>query len=71
MAGEISHLLKQEEAMPKKMICSNCGREMNQHAEKFVYLEDGAPGCVEEMHTCSGCGKNDSRPSGAQPQGRD
>ena len=57
--------------MPEKMICSNCGREMNHHAEKFVYLEDGAPGSIEEMYTCPGCGKNDSRPSGAQPQAPD
>ena len=59
--------------MPEKMICSDCGREMNQHAEKFVYLENGTPGFVEEIHACPGCGKSDSRPSGAgsQPQGRD
>ncbi len=71
MAVKISRLLKQEEAMPEKMICSNCGGKMNQHAEKFVYLEDGALGSMEEMHTCPCCGNNDSRPSGEQPQTRD
>ena len=54
--------------MPGKMICRNCGREMNQHAEKFVYLEDSTPGSVEEIHTCPGCGNSDSRPSDVRPQ---
>ncbi len=47
--------------MSEKMICRDCGREMNQHAEKFVYLEDGTFGCIEEIHTCPCCGKSDSR----------
>jgi hypothetical protein len=58
--------------MADKMICSDCGSEMNRHAEKFVYLEDGASGCIEEIHACPACGNSDSRPSDArpQPQGR-
>ena len=54
--------------MPDKMICRICGREMNQHAEKFVYLEDGGSGSIEEMHTCPGCGGSDSRPSRTSPR---
>ena len=58
--------------MPEKMICDVCGREMNQHAEKFVYLQDGASGCIEEIHTCPGCGNSDSRRGAeSQPQRRD
>ena len=57
--------------MPEQMICSYCGGEMNLHAEKFVYLEDGTSGCIEEIHACPACGNSDSRPSGVpwQPQG--
>jgi predicted RNA-binding Zn-ribbon protein involved in translation (DUF1610 family) len=49
--------------MSEKMICENCGREMNQHAEKVVYVEDGALGDVKEIHACPGCGESASRPS--------
>ena len=58
--------------MPEKMICSECGGEMNQHAEKFVYLEDGTSGCIEEIHACPACGNSDWRrlTAGSQSQGQ-
>ena len=47
-----------------KMICPDCGVEMNFHAEKVNYSEsmNGAVdpvfgGIVEEAHTCPNCGK--------------
>ena len=46
-----------------KMICSECGAEMNHHAMKIDYSsDDPAPidpafgGVVEEAHTCPNCG---------------
>lgn len=46
-----------------KMICPNCGAEMNHHAMKIDYsVEDPAltdpvfGGVVEEVHTCPNCG---------------
>jgi ribosomal protein S27AE len=47
--------------MPEKMICSECGGEMNQHAEKYVYGEEGIPAGIEEIHTCPRCGHSDWR----------
>jgi predicted RNA-binding Zn-ribbon protein involved in translation (DUF1610 family) len=58
--------------MPKsnKMICPDCGLEMNHHAEKICYTDalnqTGAVdpvfgGILEEAHTCPGCGKTDMR----------
>ncbi len=53
-----------------KMICSKCGSEMNEHAEKLVdptspqeaALADPALGRIlEEFHTCPKCGANASR----------
>ena len=47
----------------KKMICPDCGVEMNFHAEKIDYSDSGANvdavfgGIVEEAHTCPVCGK--------------
>jgi len=50
-----------------KMLCPDCGVEMNYHAEKIDY--NGSPdeetdgfdadfgGVVEEAHSCSLCGK--------------
>jgi len=57
--------------MAEKMICSDCGCEMNQHAEKFVYLEGDASGSLDEIHTCPNCGKSDSRSGARSPQTRD
>lgn len=54
----------------KKMICADCGVEMNHHADKVDYyeaLEDGEEvdaafgGVVEEAHTCPACGKTKMR----------
>ncbi len=59
--------------MPGKtspMVCSECGREMNHHADKLVdpvnaqeaaRVDPALGGLVEEMHTCPDCGKGDSR----------
>jgi hypothetical protein len=54
----------------QKMICEECGAEMNQHAEKVDYSlspdEAGAfdeefGGVVEEVHSCPRCGKTETR----------
>ena len=56
----------------QKMICEECGAEMNQHAEKIDYSsspdESGAfdedfGGVVEEVHSCPRCGKTETRPA--------
>ena len=46
-----------------KMICSECGAEMNHHATKVDYDADDAlsrdpafDGVAEEVHTCPKCG---------------
>ena len=50
----------------KKMICADCGIEMNHHADKVDYsavIDDGDSidpalgGVIEEAHSCPGCGK--------------
>jgi predicted RNA-binding Zn-ribbon protein involved in translation (DUF1610 family) len=50
----------------KKMVCPDCGVEMNYHAEKIDYtaaLDDPSAidpdlgGVLEEAHTCPECGK--------------
>ena len=48
-----------------KMICPDCGVEMNHHAEKIDYaaVDDSGVidsifgGILEELHTCPECGK--------------
>jgi predicted RNA-binding Zn-ribbon protein involved in translation (DUF1610 family) len=54
----------------KKIICPDCGIEMNYHAEKIDYtsaLIDPAAtdpdlgGVLEEVHTCPRCGKTETR----------
>ncbi len=55
-----------------KLICTNCGGEMNHHAEKLVVTAatreqgyDGAlGGYVEEAHACPARGHIDTRRSG-------
>ena len=56
----------------KKMICSECGSEMNHHAEKIDYaaafadpraMDPHFGGVVEEVHTCPGCGNTATRRS--------
>ena len=53
-----------------KMICPQCGLEMNHHSDKIVYgadPESAAPtdptlgGFIEEFHTCPKCGGGASR----------
>lgn len=54
----------------EKMICPDCGVEMNHHADKIDYaaaLEDAQAidqdfgGVVEEAHTCPVCGRTHLR----------
>lgn len=56
----------------EKMICPDCGVEMNHHADKIDYtagLEEGARldpafgGVVKEAHTCPVCGRTHVRPA--------
>jgi ribosomal protein S27AE len=53
-----------------KMICSDCGVEMNHHADKIDYtmaldkpemLDAALGGVVQEVHTCSECGQTSLR----------
>lgn len=53
-----------------KMICEECGVEMNRHAEKIDYSsspdESGAfdadfGGVLEEFHSCPQCGNTEKR----------
>jgi ribosomal protein S27AE len=53
-----------------KMICSECGVEMNHHADKLVLpvtpeesarMDPELGGLIEETHTCPGCGKGEAR----------
>jgi hypothetical protein len=67
-----SFILDKGGRMPEanKMICPDCGVEMNHHAEKLdltaVLDEPGAVdpelgGILEEVHTCPVCGKTLTR----------
>lgn len=55
--------------MPKtKMICPDCGAEMNHHAMKIDYgVDDPAfidavfGGALKEAHTCPECGRTEMR----------
>ena len=53
-----------------KMVCPDCGVEMNRHAEKVDYTSEPAAadppdpdlgGTLEEFHTCPECGRTHSR----------
>jgi C4-type Zn-finger protein len=60
-------------AEKKKMICPNCGAEMNHHAEKIDYtaaldepqaaerIDPYFGGVVDEVHSCAGCGSTATR----------
>jgi ribosomal protein S27AE len=56
-------------ANSEKMICADCGVEMNHHADKVDYAAglDGAlvdpvfGGVIEEAHTCPECGRTEMR----------
>ena len=50
----------------KKIICPDCGVEMNHHAEKMSYtaalaepdaIDADLGGVIEEAHTCPACGQ--------------
>ena len=54
----------------EKMVCPDCGVEMNLHAEKVEYAAPDAPaegfdpdlgGLLEEFHTCPECGRTAAR----------
>ncbi len=54
----------------EKMVCPDCGAEMNHHADKIDYsaaLDDEQAidpifgGVVEEAHTCPACGRTHIR----------
>ena len=56
----------------EKMVCPDCGVEMNLHAEKVDYTEDPEGGAafdawlggpIEEFHTCPACGRTQTRPA--------
>ncbi|HEX7957178.1 MAG TPA: hypothetical protein VF508_09555 [Pyrinomonadaceae bacterium] len=56
-----------------KMVCPDCGAEMNRHAEKVDYgagaegeegFDPALGGLVEEFHTCPDCGRTHTRPAG-------
>ena len=42
-----------------KMICPDCGAEMNHHAMKIDYRSEGPE--VQEVHTCPECGRTELR----------
>ncbi|HEX8282066.1 MAG TPA: hypothetical protein VF588_01875 [Pyrinomonadaceae bacterium] len=53
-----------------KMVCPDCGVEMNQHAEKVDYTDAGDDGegfdsalggVLEEFHACPDCGRTHTR----------
>jgi len=53
-----------------KMRCPDCGTEMNHHAMKVDYGNDDLAladpmfgGVLNEVHTCSQCGKTELRPA--------
>jgi ribosomal protein S27AE len=57
----------------EKMVCPDCGVEMNQHAEKVAYTDTAAEaegfdpdlgGVLEEFHTCPHCGRTHARRAG-------
>jgi ribosomal protein S27AE len=53
-----------------KMICPNCGAEMNHHCDKVLYaseahdeleVDQALGGFIEEFHTCPRCGGASNR----------
>ena len=55
-------------AQTNKMICPECGAEMNHHATKVDYnADDNGPvdsvfdGVLNEVHTCPHCGRTELR----------
>ena len=60
----------------EKMVCPDCGVEMNHHANKVEYgagveeqeaaPEEGLGGRLVEAHTCPQCGQTATRPCASQ-----
>lgn len=55
-----------------KMVCPDCGLELNYHAEKIDYsippdelneIDAALGGVLEEIHSCPSCGKTETRRS--------
>ena len=62
-----------------KMLCPDCGVEMNLHAEKLIYgdlqygqesIDPDLGGVLEETHACPECGRSASRQVGRWNKGR-
>jgi ribosomal protein L37AE/L43A len=60
--------MKTEKMSRPKMICRECGAEMNHHAMKIDYsvddplaIDPAFGGAVQEAHTCPECGRTDVR----------
>ena len=56
-----------------RMVCPDCGVEMNPHAEKVEYTDAGPEdegfdpalgGVLEEFHSCPDCGRTRTRRAG-------
>ena len=71
--GDRRRKSKKKSATKRKMVCRECGVEMNHHAEKLLQpttrrdAERSDPvlgGIVEGHHTCPECGKGDVRREG-------
>jgi ribosomal protein S27AE len=61
---------KKKSATRRKMVCGECGVEMNHHAEKLLQptsrrdaerVDPVLGGIVEEHHACPECGAGDVR----------
>lgn len=59
----------------EKMICPDCGVEMNHHADKIDYsaepregdeIDPAFGGIIEEAHTCPLCGRTHLRRAGSE-----
>jgi ssDNA-binding Zn-finger/Zn-ribbon topoisomerase 1 len=64
----------------KKMVCPDCGVEMNYHAEKIDYtaalddptaIDPDLGGVLEEAHTCPDCGKTALRRASQGGEGQE
>ncbi|HEX8843312.1 MAG TPA: hypothetical protein VF791_01520 [Pyrinomonadaceae bacterium] len=62
-------------AKGNKMLCPDCGVEMNQHALKIDYAAEDVDGfdpdlggVPEEVHSCPRCGKTHARRGPLKPE---
>ena len=69
VAGKM-HSKEARMAHSTKMICTQCGAEMNHHATKIEYgMDDDADmdpvfgGVLQEAHMCPSCGRTELRPA--------